>query len=292
MTDFGFLTVATDQTIKPRVLARWAEDKGFESIFWGEHTHVPVRTETVETPYFPGGILPDFYYRFYDPFVCMAEAAAVTTTLKVGSGICLVPIHDPIMLAKTIASIDDSSGGRVMVGIGAGSWNRDEIEDYGVAFEDRWKVVRETVLAMKEIWTKDEASFSGRFVNFEPLKAWPKPARRGGPKILMGATSKWSSDRVFDYCEGWFPADGGDDLEAGLAGLRQAAERTGRDISELDLTLTTGNPKEPDVDLVRKYIDMGFNRILFFLLPVLEEAQWPMLERYADLLAALRAEGV
>jgi probable F420-dependent oxidoreductase len=292
VTDFGFLTVATDETIRPRVLAVWAEENGFESIFWGEHTHVPVRTETVETPYFPGGVLPNFYYRFYDPFVAMAEAAAVTENLIVGSGICLLPIHDPIMLAKTIATIDNSSGGRVIIGIGAGSWNADEIEDYGVAFKDRWKVVREKVLAMREIWTQDEASYSGEFVSFEPLKAWPKPTRPGGPKILMGATSAWSADRIVDYCDGWLPADGGDNLVVGLAGLREAAERAGRDVADLDLTLVAGNPHEPTVELVRDYAAMGFNRILLFLTPQPAEKQWTQLEEYAAVLGEIRASGI
>jgi probable F420-dependent oxidoreductase len=292
MTDFGFLTVATPETIAPKVLGPWAEENGFESIFWGEHTHVPVRTATEASPYFPGGVLPDFYYHFYDPFIAMAEAAAVTSTLNVGSGICLLSIHDPISLAKTVATLDDSSGGRVILGIGAGGWNREEVEDHGVAFKDRWKVVRERVLAMREIWMEEEASYAGEFVNFEPLKAWPKPARPGGPKVLLGATSKWSSDRVLDYCDGWFPADGADDLEAGLAGLRDAAARAGRDISELDLTLTTGNPIEPDAALVEKYIDMGFNRLLFFLVPTTASEQWPLLEKYAGLLREFREKGI
>jgi probable F420-dependent oxidoreductase len=292
MTDFGLLTVATSETIAPRVLGPWAEENGFESIFWGEHTHVPVRTVTEESPYFPGGALPDFYYRFYDPFIAMAEAAAVTSRLKVGTGICLVSIHDPITLAKTVATLDHSSGGRVILGIGAGGWNREEIEDHGVAFKDRWKVVRERVLAMREIWTKDEAAYSGEFVSFEPLKAWPKPVQPGGPKILLGASSKWSPDRVFDYCDGWFPADGADDLEGGLAGLREAAAKVGREVSELDLTLTTGNPIEPDVAKVAKYIDMGFNRLNLFLQPTTASEQWPQLERYAELLREFRENGI
>ncbi|HEY5475301.1 MAG TPA: TIGR03619 family F420-dependent LLM class oxidoreductase [Tepidiformaceae bacterium] len=170
---FGIQMFPTDYAIPVTELGRAAEDLGFESLFFPEHTHIPTSRRT---PY-PGGTeLPLEYSHTLDPFVAMAAVAAVTKTLKVGTGICLVMQRDPIVLAKEVASVDHLSGGRVLFGIGGG-WNEDEMENHGTKPSERWKILRERIFAMKEIWTKDEAEYHGKYVNFDPIWSWPKPAR-------------------------------------------------------------------------------------------------------------------
>jgi len=170
---FGIQMFPIDYAIPVTELGRAAEDLGFESLFFPEHTHIPTSRRT---PY-PGGTeLPLEYSHTLDPFVAMAAVAAVTKTLKVGTGICLVMQRDPIVLAKEVASVDHLSGGRVLFGIGGG-WNEDEMENHGTKPSERWKILRERIFAMKEIWTKDEAEYHGKYVNFDPIWSWPKPAR-------------------------------------------------------------------------------------------------------------------
>jgi alkanesulfonate monooxygenase SsuD/methylene tetrahydromethanopterin reductase-like flavin-dependent oxidoreductase (luciferase family) len=182
------------------------------------------------------------------------------------------------------------SHGRFIFGIGAG-WNAEEMGDHNVAFKDRWKVTRERVLAMREIWTKDEAEFHGQFVNFDPLWCWPKPVQAGGPPILLGAWSKWSAKRVVDYCNGWMPVDGPYDIARAVEAVRAEASRVGRSLNELDLSIITGNAfpgvSEGEAHL-RNLNQLGFNRIMFLLTPTAPEAQWPVLEQHAKLIRAFR----
>jgi probable F420-dependent oxidoreductase len=185
MVDFGVIGFPTDQSITPLELGPELEQRGFESLFYAEHTHIPTSRRS---PFLVGGDLPEMYWRAHDQFVALGMVASVTQTLKLGTGITLVTEHDPINLAKRVASLDALSGGRVIFGIGAG-WNAEEMEDHGVAFADRWKVTRERILAAKQIWTQDEPEYHGDFVDFPPMWSWPKPAQAGGPPILMGAWS-------------------------------------------------------------------------------------------------------
>ena len=180
MADFGIVAIPTHYTIPPAEMGRWAETQGFESLWFGEHSHIPTSRKS---PFPMGGELPQYYKEFFDPFIGLAAAAAVTNRLKLGTSVCLVPEHNTINLAKTIACLDQVAKGRFLFGIGAG-WNAEEMADHGIQFKDRWKVTRERILAMKEIWTKDVAEYHGQFVNFDPLWCWPKPARAGGPPIL------------------------------------------------------------------------------------------------------------
>ena len=184
MTDFGVLMFPADYAIQPIPLARAAEERGFESLFFPEHTHIPASRKS---PWPGGGDLPQEYWRTHDPFVSLAAAAAVTRTLKVGTGITLVTERDPILMAKQVASLDAISEGRVLLGIGAG-WNAEEMENHGVAYETRWKVLRERILAMRRIWTEDNPEFHGEFVDFEPIWSWTNPIQPGGPKVLMCAS--------------------------------------------------------------------------------------------------------
>ncbi|HXG20225.1 MAG TPA: LLM class F420-dependent oxidoreductase [Methylomirabilota bacterium] len=287
MADFGLVTIPTHYTIQPGELARWAEEQGFESIFFGEHTHIPTSRKT---PFPLGGELPAYYKEFFDPFIALTAAAAVTQKLKVGTSVCLVPEHHPITLAKTIACLDRVSNGRFLFGIGAG-WNVEEMADHGVAFQDRWKVTRERVLAMREIWSKEVAEFHGQFVNFDPLWCWPKPVQAGGPPVLLGAMSKWAARRIVEYCDGWIPLDGGYDLVRGIAALREEAERKGRSMKEFDLSVITGYElagARGTESRVRELMQMGFNRVLFLIEPGTPEKQWPSLERYATLIRQFR----
>ena len=287
MADFGLVTIPTHYTIQPAELARWAEDQGFESLWFGEHTHIPTSRKT---PFPLGGELPDYYKQFYDPFVGLTAAAAVTQKLKVGTSVCLVPEHHPITLAKTIACVDRVATGRFLFGIGAG-WNAEEMADHGVALKDRWKVTRERVLAMQEIWNKDVAEFHGQFVNFDPLWCWPKPVQAGGPPVLLGAMSKWAARRIAEYCDGWIPVDAGYDLASGIEALRGEAARVGRSMAEFDLSVITGDGMVGASGIesrIRELLRLGFHRILFLIEPGVPAAQWPVLERYAALSRQLR----
>ena len=293
MADFGIVTIPTHYTIQPVDFARWMEDNGFESLFFGEHSHIPTSRESQ----FPGGgALPQYYKEFFDPFVGLSAAAAVTTTLKVGTSVCLVPEHNPITLAKQVACADRVANGRFLFGIGAG-WNAEEMADHGVAFKDRWKVTRESILAMREIWTKEIAEFHGQFVNFDPLWSWPKPLQAGGPPVLMGASSKWSPKRIVEYCDGWIPVDGIDGLSAissGLKAIRTEADRMGRSMDEFDLSvitwvLTAYEQAAPDaIKRIHELLDLGFKRIVFLIEPGQPDGQWHILEQGAKLVREFR----
>lgn len=256
MPSFGVQIFPTDQTIQPVELAIAVEERGLDSIFFPEHTHIPASRLS---PFPGGGDLPEHYRRSHDPFVALAAAAAVTSRIKLGTGICLVIERDPITLAKECASLDMISGGRLILGIGAG-WNVEEMANHGVDFNNRWKIVREKILAMKEIWSKDEAEYHGDFVNFDPIWCWPKPAQVGGPPIWMGANSKWAFDRVVDYCDGWMPIGGPG--SGGIQNLRNSAEKSGRDFDSLTLALF-GAPTDPEQLAGR--LEQGFTELIFGL---------------------------
>ena len=180
MIDFGLLMFSTDYAIGPDILAKEAEAHGFESLFLPEHTHIPASRKS---PWPGGDELPQEYWHTYDPFVALSMAAAVTEKLKLGTGISLITERDPILMAKQVASLDYLSKGRVVLGIGAG-WNAEEMENHGTPFVHRWKILRERMLAMREIWTEEEAEYHGEFVDFDKIWAYPKPVQVGGPPVL------------------------------------------------------------------------------------------------------------
>jgi probable F420-dependent oxidoreductase len=270
MPTFGVQIFPTDKTIQPIELAKAVEERGLDSIFFPEHTHIPASRQS---PFPGGGDLPEHYWRSHDPFVSLAAAAAVTNRIKLGTGICLVIERDPITLAKECASLDYISEGRFVLGIGAG-WNREEMENHGADYKNRWKIVREKILAMKEIWNNDEAEYHGEFVDFDPIWAWPKPKQAGGPPIWMGANSKWVFDRVAEYCDGWMPIGGSG--SGAMESLKQACDARGRDVSSVTLALF-GAPTDPEQ--VKGRIDQGFTELIFGLpqdgpdkvLPVLDK---------------------
>ncbi len=274
---YGVCIFPTDYSIRIDDLARAAEERGFESLFVTEHTHIPASRRT---PFPGGGELPREYSHTLDPFIGLTAAASVTRTLKVGTGICLVIEHDPIVLAKVIASLDHLSGGRVLFGIGAG-WNAEEMENHGTAFKTRYRLLRERVLAMKEIWTKDAAAFHGEFVNFDPIWSWPKPAQRPHPPVLLGGESGYTLQRVVDFCEGWFPRGRAHDaILSGLADLRARAARAGRDMRTISVSVFGAKADEATLDA---YAKAGITRAILRLPSEGRDAILPLLDRYAKL---------
>jgi probable F420-dependent oxidoreductase len=273
----GVTMFATDKSIRPDDLAREAEARGFESLFFPEHTHIPTGRRT---PYPMGGELPDEYKRTFDLFVSMTAAAAATTRLTVGSGICLVAQRDPIITAKEVASVDALSGGRVIFGIGFG-WNEDEMEDHGVEPRRRRSLAREKVLAMKALWQDDEASFDGEHVHLPPTWMWPKPVQRPHPPILIGgATGPTLFRHVVEYADGWMPI-GGSGLRKAVPELHRLAEEGGRDPSTITVIPFS---VVGEADRLEYYASQGFPRTVLGLPSAPADVVLPLLDRYAGLL--------
>jgi probable F420-dependent oxidoreductase len=246
----------TDYGIAVPELARELEARGFESLFVCEHTHIPVSRRT---PFPGGGELPKRYSHTHDPFVALSFAAAATRTLKVGTGICLVPQHDPIATAKAVASLDMLSGGRVMFAMGAG-WNAEEMENHGTRYDTRFKVLRERALAMKALWTHEEAEFHGEYVNFDKVWQYPKPVQRPHPPIFLGGETDHTIARVVEFCDGWFPRTrGGFDPQSAVTRLRTAAQKAGRDPASLSISVF-GAPA--DAAQLATYREAGITRAL------------------------------
>jgi probable F420-dependent oxidoreductase len=254
------VTFLTDYGIDGRDLARAVEDRGLDGLFLCEHTHIPLRRET---PYPSGGDLPMYYAHTLDPYVALTAMAVVTERIALGTAVSLVAQHDPIVLAKTIASLDQYAQGRVELGVGPG-WNKDEMADHGVDPRRRTARMIEHVEAMREIWTKDEAEFHGEFVNFDPIWSWPKPVRV--PPVLFGGEGPTVLDRVLSHGDGWIPrAQGGEavpELARRIAELRSRAAESGR--GHLAVTVFGA---EPDPQILAAYAQAGVDRALFLLLP-------------------------
>lgn len=286
----GVMVLPTDQTMPVADLARAVEARGLSSLFLPEHTHIPMSRRT---PY-PGGepLKPEFR-RLLDPMVALSIAAAVTTTIELGTGVMLVNEHDPIALAKQIATLDHLSGGRFVLGTGFG-WNEDEMEHHGVNPRQRRKVHREKVMAMRELWTQEEAEFHGEFVSFSPSWSWPKPERKPHPPILLGgaAAPKFFS-HVIEYCDGWLPI-GGANLVTDIANLRSQAEEAGRDPNSLSINIFGALP---DPGSLAHYQEIGVDRVVMGLPPARRftdiraataEQILPVLDEYAALVEKFR----
>jgi probable F420-dependent oxidoreductase len=273
----GAFYFPADYGINMAELAKALEDRGFDSLFVPEHTHIPASRKS---PFPGGGELPKRYSHTHDPFVALSFAAAATKKLKLGTGILLVPQHEPIVTAKAIASLDQLSGGRFIFGIGGG-WNVEEMENHGAKYQTRFKQMREHVLAMKELWTKEEASFDGEFVKFDRVWSWPKPAQRPHPPIILGGETDHTLRRVIEYCDGWFPRPrGGFDVVKGVAHLRQMAEKAGRDPSTIT-TIVFGSAN--DAKVLESYDKAGIQSAL---LAIPDDSRDEIL-RYLDKIAPL-----
>lgn len=272
----GVAIFPTDHSVRPDVLARAAEDAGFESLWVPEHTHMPVD----HSPWPGGSELPDEYRRTLDPFVALTAAASATTTLKLATGICLVAQHDPIVLAKQTATLDLLSGGRFIFGVGYG-WNRPEAEHHGTAFEARRDTLRERVLAVQALWTEDEASFDGEHVSFAPSWSWPKPVQEPHPPVLLGAAlGERTLREIVEFADGWMPI-GASAAEEGLPQLRRAAEDHGRDPDSLSVTVYG---TRPDPERLAALAEIGVERTVLWLPSADEGEALDVLERYTGLL--------
>ena len=275
MLKSGVAMFFTDYSMAPAELGQALEARGFESVWAPEHSHIPLSRKS---PFPGGGDLPKKYYDAMDPFVTLTAAAAATKTLKVATGVCLVAQRDPIQTAKLVASIDQVSGGRFLFGIGNG-WNQDELEDHGVKFADRHKVARERVEAMKQIWTKPKAEYHGEFVNFDPMMTWPKPVQLPYPPVIVGGAFPYSARRAIRYGEGWIPQavrGGYGEIADLIPEFRKMATEAGRNADEIAITVWA--PRR-DLELMKRYADLGVERVVFSVesekadkaLPVIDE---------------------
>jgi probable F420-dependent oxidoreductase len=233
--DFGVGYFPTHDGIDPGSLARMLEERGQDAVFFAEHTHIPASRES---PY-PGGDLPTKYWHCYDLFVALTAAAAATTRLRIGSGVCLVIERDPIITANEVASVDHLSGGRLEFGVGAG-WNREEMRNHGTDPRRRMAVLRERVEAMKAIWTEHEASYAGEHVAFERIWSYPKPAQRPHPPVLVGGDGPTVLERVLAFGDGWLPNYRGEQIFERVDELRSRADRP------IEVQMLSA-PADPDV---------------------------------------------
>ena len=255
--NFGLAMFPTTETRTPAEFARGAEERGFESVFFPEHSHIPASRDT---PYPMGGELPREYAETLDPFACCTSAAAATERLRVGTGLCVVVQRDPIHTAKSVATVDLLSGGRFLFGVGAG-WNEEEMQNHGTDPARRFKRMRESVEAMQQIWTQDEASYDGELVSFERIWCWPKPVQKPYPPVLIGGNAKGAPDRVVRYGDEWIPNRIGDDdkIIARIEKLVARSDEAGRPLS---VTLQLA-PREPE--LIERYEQAGVGRCVYYL---------------------------
>jgi probable F420-dependent oxidoreductase len=274
---YGVTMFMTDLTMGPIELARAVEERGLVSLYVPEHTHIPVSRKT--PPPTGDAELREEYKRTLDPFVALSMAAAVTERLVVGTGICLVAQRDPIITAKEVATLDALSGGRFSFGIGFG-WNRDEIEHHGVDMRRRREVAREHVLTMQALWRDEQASFEGEFVHLEPSWAWPKPAHKAGPPVLIGgAAGPKLFAAIAEYADGWIPI-GGAGVKAALEDLARACEARERDPATLRIVPFGAMP---DPGKIEYYASIGIDEIVLRLPSGTAERVLPILDQYANL---------
>ncbi|WP_053204382.1 LLM class F420-dependent oxidoreductase [Jiangella muralis] len=276
--DIGITTFSGSYGIEPPALGRAVEDRGFESLFYPEHTHIPVQSRRAD------GSPTRSYAETYDPFVALSAVAAVTRTLTLGTGVCLVTQRDPIVTAKEVACLDRLSGGRFIFGVGAG-WNRMELANHGTDPRTRMALLAERVQAMRRIWTTDEAEFHGHYVDFDPVWSWPKPSQRPHPPVLVGGNGPGVEDRVLAFGDGWFPQCDGladvDELSRRVAALRRRAADAGRG----PIPVTVFNPP-PDKRLLDGLAAGGIDRCLLLLPAGPESELLGTLDEWAPLAAA------
>jgi probable F420-dependent oxidoreductase len=277
--DVGLAHFLTDYGMRPAELGRKVEERGFESLMLPEHTHIPASRDT---PYPGGGELPREYSHTHDPFAALAAIAAVTERIRIGTGVCLIIQRDPIVTAKEVATVDQISGGRFLFGIGAG-WNREEMENHGTDYRTRFTRMRESVEAMKAIWTEDEAEYHGKIIDFDPIWCWPKPAQKPHPPVLVGGLGEKVLDRVVAYGNEWIPnrVKSPEELASRIADLQRRAEEAGRG----PIPVTVFGAK-PEVRLLERLRDAGVTRSLFYLPP----GDPGEVERGLDELAGVAAE--
>jgi probable F420-dependent oxidoreductase len=271
---FGIAIFPTDYAIPMTELAPAVEERGFESLWVAEHSHIPA---TRTTPWPAGGELPKMYWHTLDPFVALTAAAVATTTLKIATGVCLVIQRDPIHTAKQVASLDHLSGGRFLFGIGGG-WKREEMADHGTRYETRWRLLREQVEAMKAIWTQDEAEYQGELVRFGPMWSWPKPVQKPHPPVLLGGNGPNTLKRVVRYADEWMPNRGS--FLGRLPELRQLAEEAGRE----PIPVTSYGSPAGGAEEIEQYQQAGLERVIWYLPADGRDAALRRLEELAEVI--------
>ena len=276
---YGVFIFPTDTSIRPDIVAQAAEDRGFESLWFPEHSHIPTSRETPWGGQEGAPPLPEHYWRTHDQFVALSYAAAATTTLRLGTGITLVAQRDPIWTAKEVASLDQLSGGRLLLGVGYG-WNKEEMAHHGTNYLDRRALMREKILMMKSLWTEEEAKFSGEHLSLDRSWAWPKPAQRPHPPIIMGAApGPKTLEDIVEFCDGWIPLATRHDIAGQITKVRQAVSEAGRDPSSFEVTAYSAK-----VQMVEELAEAGVDRAVFSLPPLGEEVILPKLDECATAL--------
>ena len=261
MTDIGIFYFATEYGHNVVDVAREAEQRGFESLWLPEHTHIPVSRKT---PYAGGAELPEEYAHTLDPFVALAAVATATKHIRLATGISLLIEHDTITMAKTVATLDLLSNGRAILGVGGG-WNREEAEHHGVEWSQRFQQLEEQISAIKVIWANEEASFHGDHVRFDPIWSWPKPIQRPHPPIVLGGETDHTLRRVIKHCDGWLPrARDPEIIVRGIARLNELAQEAGRDPESISINVFA---PRPDAELIDRFKSMGVARIVLWLPP-------------------------
>lgn len=278
---YGVVMFPTDKAIQPVDLAVAAEERGFESLWFPEHSHIPVSRQT---PW--GGVpdadpLPEEYWRTHDQYLALAAASAATTTIRLGTGITLVAQRDPLWLAKQVASLDVLSGGRFIFGVGFG-WNVEEAANHGVVFKTRHRRVNEMIEAMKLIWTEDEPEYHGEFVDFDPIWSWPKPVQKPHPPIVFGTGSgPLSTQAIIAHADGWMPLRLSATYAEEIAKMRKALDEAGRDPDELEVSIFYARPKP---DFLAEMEEIGAARVIFRLRPEPADLVIPRLDELAELI--------
>ena len=273
---FGGAMFFTDYSISAVELALALEERGFESMWAPEHSHIPLSRKT---PFPGGGELPKAYYDAMDPFVVLAAASQVAKRIKFGTGVLLVQQRDAIQTAKLVASIDQVSQGRFLFGVGGG-WNQDEMENHGTVYASRFKRMRESIEAMKEVWTKPEAEYHGEFVSFDPMIARPKPAQKPHPPIHVGGAFPHGARRAIRYGDGWIPTARGDVAEV-LPKFREMAREAGRDLTSIEISLFGLGE---DLDRVKRLAEMGVTRVVPMDPPEKADAVLPIVDRWTKIM--------
>ena len=275
---FGTMLYSTDYAMRPDEFAFASEERGFESVWYPEHTHIPAERRS---PFPGGGDLPQEYWHMYDPFIALMAAAGATKTIKLGTGVCLITERDPIVTAKEVSSLDRLSNGRFLFGIGAG-WNAEEMENHGTQFKQRWKVLEERIEAMKSCWTQDDSEYHGDFVDFAPIWSWPKPVQNPHPPIIMGAASSWGRERVARYCDGWVPLPAQmENIEADIADLEVRLKNHGRKLSDIEISFFWA---PEDIEELKRYRDLGVDRAILACPAASNEETFRTLDKHADLM--------
>ena len=262
----GVFSILPNMAADPAVVAKHAEALGFDSYWVPDHTILPVTYSDQYPGVRPGQPGPDYLWQMPDPLIALTRAATATSTILLGTGIILVPERNPLLAAKMVASLDSFSGGRFLMGIGAG-WNREECEILGGDFDHRWGQTKDYILAMKQLWTQTESEYHGKYVDFPPVRCFPKPARRPHPPILLGGfTAERVYQRIAEWGDGWLPVlESVDQFRQGVERLKRAAEAAGRDYGELTKTVFGIKGQWETPEEIRALEAAGADRVVMWL---------------------------